>query len=903
MVYYWVGGAGNTSDATNHISTSSGGAGNAANVPTAADDLIGDENSGCGAGGLDITLDVDLDCHTINWLAITGAPRWLSNYINRHVHVNGSLKMGDMTVYGATYFLEANDAQIIQIENTTFSATIIHQATGGSYTLAHDLTVGASSVYNSFIIYNGTFDTDGYAFQPGYSFYIANTATRAVYLRDSIVRCDFDGLLIDSITGLTFDAGTSTIQFYSWTSGSIQTEANVPAGVTLYNVEIYSGTATDFMALTSDLTGNKITFIPVSYDVQVVITAGKTIHFDTWAGTGDASHGIVFASLTPGSPYYFTKPSGVWSPEYLNITDCHTSGGTWAAVNSVDNGGNAGWKFWNGDIGVGDGNIIMIQEYFGTVTAEAGTSTSVINATAHGINGYDMIVNNTRRNIVSSEEPGSRMCTLRTVDSITLNADIVGQAVGDEIFLFSYADRTSWLKVKTLKVSPRSDHMNTASFSMTCTSGGWYPRKGQEVKIYLNYNLVFGGVISVIKKTRPGIGTDNTSVINVDISCDGFNALPARRTIACEYNDQTSGYIVQDMIDRFLSQEGIIAGTIDAGAGVDGGLEYPANPETPLSVLQILDDQAATSGYKWWIDNDKTLYFVKDDDIVLASHDIDGSFTDYRDVSISESIANYRNKEFVTGGLSETSEEVYIYSQDDAEIQAQQLIEGTSGIYGKIDSNEYINKEIDPWEVAEAGTNTTNIKITGHGLVDGDVIYNVTRDARRQIIRVDADNMTVATVTGQTSSDEIIWWPDANKFLHEQLAINVHPVELSFKTYTLDFEPSTKMTVTLPCFGLDAEEFVIESVEYTDESGIATVGGIAVVVTTAQRDTAAWSTRHIDGGIEFFKKLIHPKTQQITANLRDINVATGESTLNMWTGTAAEYAALTPNEHTIYMVT
>lgn len=59
-------------------------------------------------------------------------------------------------------------------------------------------------------------------------------------------------------------------------------------------------------------------------------------------------------------------------------------------------------------------------------------------------------------------------------------------------------------------------------------------------------------------------------------------------------------------------------------------------------------------------------------------------------------------------------------------------------------------------DAAEAGTNTTNIKMTAHGLATGDVIINTTRtNAVREVVRVDADNVDVATVTGQTTSDAI----------------------------------------------------------------------------------------------------------------------------------------------------
>jgi hypothetical protein len=60
-------------------------------------------------------------------------------------------------------------------------------------------------------------------------------------------------------------------------------------------------------------------------------------------------------------------------------------------------------------------------------------------------------------------------------------------------------------------------------------------------------------------------------------------------------------------------------------------------------------------------------------------------------------------------------------------------------------------------DTAEAGTNTTNIKMTAHGLNVGDVIINTSRaNAKREVlVRVDADNITVAAITSQTTGDTI----------------------------------------------------------------------------------------------------------------------------------------------------
>lgn len=59
---------------------------------------------------------------------------------------------------------------------------------------------------------------------------------------------------------------------------------------------------------------------------------------------------------------------------------------------------------------------------------------------------------------------------------------------------------------------------------------------------------------------------------------------------------------------------------------------------------------------------------------------------------------------------------------------------------------------------AENGTTTTNIEITGHGLATNDVIYNKTRNAYRIVTVVDANNLTVSSITSQAENDIILMY-------------------------------------------------------------------------------------------------------------------------------------------------
>lgn len=68
---------------------------------------------------------------------------------------------------------------------------------------------------------------------------------------------------------------------------------------------------------------------------------------------------------------------------------------------------------------------------------------------------------------------------------------------------------------------------------------------------------------------------------------------------------------------------------------------------------------------------------------------------------------------------------------------------------------------------ATTGTTTTTVKLTTHGLVNGDLIVNTTRgNAARIITYVDVDTFTVTAITSQASGDTLQRWPSAATTLY-----------------------------------------------------------------------------------------------------------------------------------------
>jgi len=117
--------------------------------------------------------------------------------------------------------------------------------------------------------------------------------------------------------------------------------------------------------------------------------------------------------------------------------------------------------------------ILQILEFQREATAEAGTDGNTIVITAHGLGGGDFIVNTTRRaTSQSSAERGSRKVTFTDVNTLeVVGADITGMTEGDTIRLYSFIDRTEYLRAGSLSITKRAGGENEASFVLKETYG------------------------------------------------------------------------------------------------------------------------------------------------------------------------------------------------------------------------------------------------------------------------------------------------------------------------------------------------------------------------------------------------------------------------------------------------
>ena len=168
----------------------------------------------------------------------------------------------------------------------------------------------------------------------------------------------------------------------------------------------------------------------------------------------------------------------------------------------------------------------------------------------------------------------------------------------------------------------------------------------------------------------------------------------------------------------------------------------------PTGFMQTL---AKTWNYIWYVDYERDIHFV-DSESVSAPFALTNSSNNFWDLQTEVDQSQLGNRIIIRGGEKQSTSYYAEIHQGDNAKREWVLKTKFADLSVLIDNNTTTH-------AAEVGTTTTNIKITGHGLVTGDHIINRTRsNAVRVITYVDVDNFTVETVASQTNGDTISYF-------------------------------------------------------------------------------------------------------------------------------------------------
>lgn len=161
----------------------------------------------------------------------------------------------------------------------------------------------------------------------------------------------------------------------------------------------------------------------------------------------------------------------------------------------------------------------------------------------------------------------------------------------------------------------------------------------------------------------------------------------------------------------------------------------------------LINQLAKQWEYVWYIDYYRDIHFVEHENDA-APFELNDTSNNFLDLSVEVDASNVGNRIIIRGG-EKTSTSIYaqVFEGDEA-VREWVLKSKFNNLTVSVDKNTST-------DLAEAGTSTTTINATAHGLAVGDHIVNRTRsNAVRQVLTVPgANSFTVEAVTSQTNGD------------------------------------------------------------------------------------------------------------------------------------------------------
>lgn len=322
---YWVGGTAPWSTSAGlKWSTTSGGAGGAA-VPTAADDVYFDANSGAAV----VTLNYAASCRSLSFTSPSGDfTGEFAGTTTLNIAGNLTLVSGMTLSYSGTLTFSGTGSQTITTNGKSLLSSIIFNGVGGSWLLQDALTIPSSK---DCTLTNGTLDANNKNVSIGSFALGAGTKT------------------------LTLGSGTWTVTGTPWNCG-VNT-SNFTLSASVGTISMTSGSAKTFVgggktwptlnqggigALTIQQSN---TFANITNTVQpatITLTAGTTQTVGTFGVSGTSGNLITLNTSSAGSRATISRASGLTNVSNVSVKDIAATGQAFFAYtfNGNVNGGN-----------------------------------------------------------------------------------------------------------------------------------------------------------------------------------------------------------------------------------------------------------------------------------------------------------------------------------------------------------------------------------------------------------------------------------------------------------------------------------------------------------------------------------------------------------------------------------
>ncbi|KKL51097.1 hypothetical protein LCGC14_2298900, partial [marine sediment metagenome] len=385
---------------------------------------------------------------------------------------------------------------------------------------------------------------------------------------------------------------------------------------------------------------------------------------------------------------------------------------------------------------------------------------------------------------------------------------LLGVQVGEEAVL---------IKKASIFVDQRIEERSVARFTIVDIPGTASYSKGQLVKIYdPNNDLIFGGVIDNPETVRPAPSGE----LLHPITCADYHYTADKRLVAESYLATSAGDIVTDLRTKYLLDEGVTVGNIEAGPDiVQAVFNY-------VRTSQALDRLAELAGFTWFIDENKALYFQARTTTAAPWALVDTNNDVIKGTSrFSGANPMYRNRQYIRGGRDVTGAQTETFTAD-GDMVAFTVGYGINavptvkedggaakdmGIKGIDTAKEYYWSKGDPIVVAENAP-ANGVVVTIEYVGQYDVLVLATDEAAITALAAIEGSGTgwVDAIDDEPKLDDSDAALDVAKAKLSRFAVDA--ARLNYDTVRTGLRPGQVQAVTLPAYGLAAEDMLIESV-------------------------------------------------------------------------------------------
>ncbi|HYG03930.1 MAG TPA: T9SS type A sorting domain-containing protein [Chryseosolibacter sp.] len=342
--FYWIGNGGNWND-PNHWSTTSGGT-SAGVIPSFEDNVTFDANSFTLPDQV-VNVPDSGDAkgvvfRTMDWRGVTNNPTfrvraetspWLASSVSGSIYLDENMIVDfhhaefEMTPE-IDYDLDLKNHYLGEDCWLAFNYGGIRPGGLGSNVNANVL----SRINHAFVyVFTGSLVTNGNEIfvQPSGYFWLNSAVGRPVHLNMTNSTVGGGAFTMLANSTITDDNGTITV------NGNYNVQAT---GIDFNNVMLSSSA---FIR-----NGNTYQQLTVAPGTTLTLQDSSTTVINALNANGTASLPITIQTQTPGAPSTISKASGEINVTYAHIRDNIATGGAeFNAINSFDNGNNAGWNF------------------------------------------------------------------------------------------------------------------------------------------------------------------------------------------------------------------------------------------------------------------------------------------------------------------------------------------------------------------------------------------------------------------------------------------------------------------------------------------------------------------------------------------------------------------------------